>query len=118
MYIKSTYKNIIISLIQKKKIVQNKKAALHTILQLSGKRYLNKSKKKNLNYAIHQLSQNIIKKFKFKQQQIFMRIYFSGLNKGLQLLKKLPRKKFKILSIINRTPLPFNGCRGKKVKRR
>jgi ribosomal protein S11 len=112
IYIKSTYKNIIIT------VIYRKKTKLKTLLQLSSKRFINKAKKRFFGYSLKILADKIKNKFKFVKNNIFVRIYFSGISKGLRLLKKLPKRKFKILTIINRTPLPFNGCRGKKLRRR
>lgn len=112
-YIKSTYKNTLITLVEK----QNN--SLKTIMQLSTKRYLNKAKKQYYTYGLNQILQCIIKKFNQKNLLVYFRIYIKGFNnQSLRLFKKLPKKNFRILTIIDQTFIPFNGCRGKKVKRR
>lgn len=114
IHIKSTYKNTILTLVQK--ISSKTEKQYKTILQLSTKRFLTKSKKQNQMLALSKIQFLINQKF-LTYDKIFFRVYFSGVSNGLKLLKKLPRK-FKLIALINETPTPFNGCRSKKLKRR
>lgn len=114
IHIKSTYKNNLITLVQK--ITTKTEKQYKTVLQLSTKRFITKSKKQNQVFALSKI-QNLINQKFLTYEKVFFRVYFSGVSNGLKLLKKLPRK-FKLIALINKTPIPFNGCRNKKPKRR
>lgn len=72
---------------------------------------------RNNPYTLQKLATKVIKKFHEKNIH-FTIIKIKGFGFGrYQLIKNL-KKKLKISLIIEATPIPFNGCRPKKCKRK
>ena len=110
LYINCALKNTIFSL-------TNEKGQLYK--QWSSKSFKKKANlKKNSPYNIHFISYKIQKFLNFKKIR-FIKIYIKGKGTGrYNFNKNLYKKNIKILFIYDRTNLPFNGCRSKKLKRR
>ena len=77
------------------------------------------SKKKNNINNFKQIS-FLIRKEIVKNKLKILKIFVKGIGKGrYYILKSLKKKrKLKIYMVFDRTPIPFNGCRLKKQKRR
>lgn len=109
LYIKADFKNTIISLT---KIDGN------VLKQWSTKSFKKKKHKKNTPYNL-QLIASKINKFIIKLKINRINIFIKGIGFGrYYILKNINKKKIKIKSIFDKTPIPFNGCRKKKQKRR
>nr|YP_009327259.1 ribosomal protein S11 [Aphanomyces invadans]AOQ30676.1 ribosomal protein S11 [Aphanomyces invadans] len=77
-----------------------------------------KNLKKNTPYNIHFISYKI-RKYLILNKIRFLKIFIKGRGIGrYNFNKNLKKKNIKILFIFDRTNLPFNGCRSKKLKRR
>lgn len=113
IYIKSTLKNTIITGINPK--------TNSLLFQFSSQSYPINTKKKNNIYILQKLCNKIKLKFyelNFNTKSIVLLIYINGIGRGrFQVLKNL-RQNFKIYSITDITPRPFNGCKVKKQKRK
>ena len=110
IYIKCTLKNTLISVTDFD----------HNLLyQTSSKSYKAKMKRKNNAYVLHQLALEIINELKKSNiKKKYLRIYIKGVGAGRYNIIKHLKRKFKILLIEDRTNVPFNGCRPKKIKRK
>lgn len=110
LYINCILKNTIFSL-------TNEKGQLYK--QWSSKSLKKKTNlKKNAPYNIHFISYKI-RKFIINKKIRFLKIFIKGKGAGrYNFNKNLKKKTIKILFIFDRTNLPFNGCRAKKLKRR
>lgn len=109
IYLTCTYKNTLITIFSsttKKKI-----------LQISSRSFPIKIKKKNNPYILQKMSFYIIRHLK-KMKCKNIKIFINGIGRGRYHIIKYLSKKFKILIITDRTPVPFNGCKNKKQKRR
>ncbi len=74
--------------------------------------------KKNTPYNIRFISYKI-RKYLILNKIRFLKIFIKGRGTGrYNFNKNLKKKNIKILFIFDRTKLPFNGCRAKKLKRR
>lgn len=109
LYIKASLKNTIISLT---KINGN-------VLKQWSTKSLKKTKfKKNTPYNVQLITYNINQFIKTKKIQK-LNIYLNGTGLGrYNVLKNFKKKNIKINYIFDRTSIPFNGCRQKKMKRR
>jgi small subunit ribosomal protein S11 len=109
LYIKASLKNTIISLT---KINGN-------VLKQWSTKSLKKTKfKKNTPYNVQLITYNINQFIKIKKIKK-LNIYLSGTGLGrYNVLKNFKKKNIKIDYIFDRTAIPFNGCRQKKMKRR
>ena len=108
IYVKCTYKNTIITVTNSKK---------ETILQKSTRGYDLKMKRKNNPFILNKISTEINDKliaYKYKQLGIFI----EGVGTGRYFFLKNFSKNFKIRFIVDKTRIPFNGCRAKKKKRK
>lgn len=110
LYINCFLKNTIFSL-------TNEKGQLYK--QWSTKSFKKKiNLKKNSSYNIYFISYKI-RKYLFLKKIRFLKIFIKGKGIGRYYFKKYLKKKYiKILFIYDRTNIPFNGCRSKKLKRR
>lgn len=110
LYINCILKNTIFSL-------TNEKGQLYK--QWSSKSLKKKTNlKKNSSYNIHLISYKIRKYLIFNKIK-FLKIFIKGNGIGrYNFNKNLKKKNIKILFIHDRTNIPFNGCRSKKLKRR
>ena len=107
VYIQCTLKNTLITVTNENK---------EPVFQISSKSLLKKSKRRNSPYILYETTQQLIKKLK-ESNCATLSIIIRGIGSGrYNVIKHL--RKFKILSIEDRTFLPFNGCRPKKTKRR
>ena len=109
LHIKSSLKNTIISLT---KLNGN-------LLQQWSTKSLKKTKfKKNTPYNVQLITYKINQYLKIKKIKK-INIYLNGTGLGrYNVLKNLKKKNLKIGYIFDKTSLPFNGCRKKKMKRR
>lgn len=109
IYIKCTLKNTHITLThpQTGKI----------LLQTSSRSYPLKIKKKNNVYILQKISQQVIDQLKLLQCKN-IKIIIKGIGRGRYNIVKHLFQKFNIVSIKDQTPVPFNGCRPPKIKRR
>jgi len=108
IYVKCTYKNTIITVTNSKK---------ETILQKSTRGYNLKMKRKNNPYILSKISNEIKEKLiSHKYQQLG--IFINGIGSGRFFFLKNFSKKFKIRFIVDKTRIPFNGCKPKKKKRK
>jgi small subunit ribosomal protein S11 len=73
--------------------------------------------KKNSPFNIHFLTYKI-KKYLFLKKIKYLKIFIKGKGLGRYNFNRNLKKKIKILFIYDKTNLPFNGCRPKKLKRR
>lgn len=109
LYINCTTKNTLFTLTNNKQ---------ETIYQISSRSSKIKDLKKNSPYVVQNVSTEL-SKIIIKSGIKYLKCYIKGLGLGrYNFLKSLQKRKIKILYIKDRTPLPFNGCRPKKVKRR
>ncbi len=109
LHVKNAIKNTIISLTKDNGEV---------LRQWSTKSLKKTRFKKNTPYNIQLIVYKINKYIKLKKIKR-LKINFNGSAFGrYNILKNLQKKYIKIDSIIDRTPIPFNGCRQKKMKRR
>jgi small subunit ribosomal protein S11 len=109
LYIKASLKNTIISLT---KINGN------VLKQWSTKSLKKTNFKKNTPYNVQLITYNINQFIKIKKIKK-LNIYLSGTGLGrYNVLKNFKKKNIKIDYIFDRTAIPFNGCRQKKMKRR
>ena len=108
LYVKSSIKNTLISLTKKN----------GNVLKQWSTKALKKTKfKKNTTYNIQLIIYKIneyLKKKKIKK----INIYLKGLGVGKRNILKNLDKKIKIGFIFDKTPISFNGCRKKKIKRK
>ncbi len=108
IHIKSTLKNTLVSIKQKDFL----------LLQISSKSLPKvKNQKSNNFYTLKELSKEIINVIK-KKGCTQLRIYIKGTGMGRNIIIRALSYKFSIISIHDLTPIPFNGCRPKKQKRR
>lgn len=109
LYIKASYKNTIISLT---------KLNGNVVKQWSTKSLKVQSFRKNTPYNIQLITEQI-NEFIEKKNITQLNIYYNGFSYlRSKVLYKLNTKKVNINHIFERTPIPFNGCRKKKKKRR
>ncbi len=109
LHIKCTLKNTIISLTK-----NNGKV----IKQWSTKSLKKTRFKKNTPYNVQLIVYKINKFIQLKKIRK-INICFNGTGLGrYNILKNLKKRKIKIGNILDKTPIPFNGCRTKKMKRR
>jgi small subunit ribosomal protein S11 len=74
--------------------------------------------KKNTPYNVQLITYKLNNYLKIKKIKK-INIFFNGIGLGRRnILKNLKIKKIKIKHIFDKTSIPFNGCRKKKVKRR
>ena len=109
LYVKCSLKNTIISLTKRN----------GEVLKQWSTKSLKKTKfKKNTPYNVQLLTYQINQYIKMKKIKR-LNIHFNGTGLGkYNVLKNLKKKNLKIGYIFDKTSLPFNGCRQKKVKRR
>ena len=109
LYIKSSLKNTIISLT---KINGN-------LLKQWSTKSLKKTKfKKNTPYNVQLITYQINQYIRIKKIKK-LNIFLNGTGVGrYNVLKNLKKQNLKIGYVFDKTPLPFNGCRQKKMKRR
>jgi small subunit ribosomal protein S11 len=109
LHIKCTLKNTIISLTKN----------TGEVLKQWSTKSLKKTKfKKNTPYNVQLIVYKINKYIQLKKIKK-LNIYFKGNGLGrYNILKNLKKKKIKIRSLLDKTSIPFNGCRQKKMKRR
>lgn len=88
------------------------------LYQTSSRSYDLKIKKKNNPYVLQKIAFLIIKKFSTSKHNKKIKIIIKGFGTGRYYLIKYLKRKFKIHSILDKTHLPFNGCKSKKQKRR
>ncbi len=109
LHIKSALKNTLISLTKNN----------GEVLKQWSTKSLQKSRfKKNTPYNVQLIVYKINKYIKLKKiERLKISLNGNGLGR-FNILKNLQKKKIIIDSIIDKTPIPFNGCRVKKMKRR
>jgi small subunit ribosomal protein S11 len=109
LHVKCSLKNTIISLTKNN----------GNVLKQWSTKSLKKTKfKKNTPYNVQLMVYKINKYIQLKKIQK-LNIFLSGTGLGrYNILKNLKKKKIKIGSIFDKTSIPFNGCRQKKMKRR
>lgn len=109
LHIKCTLKNTIISLTKN----------TGEVLKQWSTKSLKKSKfKKNTPYNVQLIIYKINKFIQFRKIKR-LNIHFKGTGLGrYNILRNLKKKKIKIGFIFDKTSIPFNGCRVKKMKRR
>jgi small subunit ribosomal protein S11 len=109
LHIKCSLKNTIISLTKN----------TGEVLKQWSTKALKKSKfKKNTPYNVQLIVYKINKYIQLKKIQK-LNIHLNGTGLGrYNILKNLKKKKIKIGYIFDRTSMPFNGCRIKRMKRR
>lgn len=109
LHIKCTLKNTIISLTKN----------TGEVLKQWSTKSLKKTKfKKNTPYNVQLIIYKINKYIQLKKIKK-LNILFKGTGLGrYNILKNLKKKKIKIGYIFDKTSMPFNGCRIKKMKRR
>lgn len=109
LHIKNNLKNTIISLTK------------HTgeLLQQWSTKSLKKTKfKKNTPYNVQLIVYKVNKYIKLKKIK-HLKIILNGNGLGRHnIFRNIQKKNIKISSIIDKTPIPFNGCKLKKQKRR
>lgn len=115
IHITSTIKNTLVTMT---KLGPDNKV----FFQISSRGYPIKMRKKNNAYILQKMSMQIIAQVK-KLKKARAHIFIKGVGQGRYnvvkyLSSKNLSKKLKIISINDRTPIPFNGCRPKKQKRR
>lgn len=111
IHITSTIKNTLVTLVDPS---QTKPKVL---LQITSRGYPIKMKKKNNAYILQKMSMQIVEQVKnIKNVQAL--IIIKGTGQGRHNLIKYLTKNLKIVAIFDKTPIPFNGCRPKKQKRR
>ena len=108
LYIKCSFKNTIISLTKND----------GKVLKQWSTKSLKKTKfKKNTPYNVQLIVYKINKFIELKKIKR-LNIHFQGSGLGrFNILKNLRRKKIKIGYVFDQTPVPFNGCRKRKMKR-
>jgi small subunit ribosomal protein S11 len=109
LYIKSSLKNTIISLT---------KTNGNLLKQWSTKSLKKTKFKKNTPYNVQLIAYQLNKYIKLKKIKK-LNIFLNG--KGLgryNILRNLKKPNLKIGYLVDKTPIPFNGCRKKKMKRR
>lgn len=109
LYIRSTLKNTIITVIKTEPKTK--------YFQISSQSFPTKLKKKNNLYVLQQISNQLVNKLKQEKGQN-IKIIFNGTGKGRYTILKHLIQKFNIIAITDTTPIPFNGCRPSKIKRR
>nr|YP_009167035.1 ribosomal protein S11 [Pythium insidiosum]YP_009167059.1 ribosomal protein S11 [Pythium insidiosum]BAS30596.1 ribosomal protein S11 [Pythium insidiosum]BAS30620.1 ribosomal protein S11 [Pythium insidiosum] len=109
LHVKCSLKNTIISLTKNN----------GNVLKQWSTKSLKKTKfKKNTPYNVQLMVYKINKYIQLKKIQK-LNIFLSGTGLGrYNILKNLKKKKIKIGAIFDKTSIPFNGCRQKKMKRR
>jgi small subunit ribosomal protein S11 len=109
LHVKSNLKNTILSLTQINGL----------LLKQWSTKSLKKTKfKKNTPYNVQLIVYQINQYIKIKKIKK-LNIFFNGTGLGrYNILKNLKKKQFKIGYIFDKTTIPFNGCRQKKMKRR
>lgn len=109
LHIKCTLKNTIISLTKN----------TGEVLKQWSTKSLKKSKfKKNTPYNVQLIVYKINKYIQLKKIRK-LNIHLKGTGLGrYNILKNLKKKKIKIGYIFDKTSIPFNGCRIKKMRRR
>lgn len=109
LHIKCTLKNTIISLTKN----------TGEVLKQWSTKSLKKSKfKKNTPYNVQLIVYKINKYIQLKKiRKINIHLNGTGLGR-YNILKNLKKRKIKIGYIFDKTSIPFNGCRIKKMKRR
>jgi small subunit ribosomal protein S11 len=109
LHIKCTLKNTIISLTKN----------TGEVLKQWSTKSLKKTKfKKNTPYNVQLIVYKINRYIQLRKVKK-LNIYIKGNGLGrYNILKNLNKKKIKIRSLSDRTSIPFNGCRKKKMKRR
>lgn len=109
LHIKCTLKNTIICLTKKN----------GNLLKQWSTKSLKKTKfKKNTPYNVQLIIHKINKYIKIKKIKK-INIYIKGTGLGrFNILKNLKKKNLKIGYIFDKTSIPFNGCKIKKIKRR
>lgn len=109
LYVQNAIKNTIISLTKNNGEV---------LKQWSTKSLKKTRFKKNTPYNVQLIVYKINKYIKLKKiKRLKINLNGSALGR-YNILKNLQKKYIKIDSILDRTPIPFNGCRQKKMKRR
>lgn len=109
LYVQNAIKNTMISLTKNNGEV---------LKQWSTKSLKKTRFKKNTPYNVQLIVYNINKYIKSKKIKR-LKINLKGSAFGrYNILKNLQKKYIKIDSIVDKTPIPFNGCRQKKMKRR
>lgn len=109
LYIKSNYKNTIISLT---KINGN-------VLKQWSAKALNKSKSKKNTPTNLILLSTLINNYLLINKVKKLNIYLNGLGYGRSyILSNINKKKIQIQFVFDQTSISFNGCRKKKKKRR
>jgi small subunit ribosomal protein S11 len=108
LHVKSTLKNTIISLT---------KNTGNVLKQWSTKSLKKTRFKKNTPYNVQLIVYKINKYIQLKKiQKINIHLNGTGLGR-FNILKNLQKKKIKIGYIFDKTSIPFNGCRVRKMKR-
>jgi small subunit ribosomal protein S11 len=109
LHVKSNFKNTIISLTKNN----------GNVLKQWSTKSLKKTKfKKNTPYNVQLIIYKINKYIQLKKIQK-LNIHLSGTGLGrYNILKNLKKRKIKVGTIFDKTSIPFNGCRQKKMKRR
>lgn len=108
VYIKSTLKNTLVTVKQNNSV----------ILQISSKSLPKiKNQKPNNFHTLKELSKEIVNVIR-RKDSFQLKIFIKGVGIGKSILIKNLSYNFLILSIHDLTPIPFNGCRPKKQKRR
>jgi small subunit ribosomal protein S11 len=89
----------------------------NTLIYYSSGKLGFKGAKRSTSHASESIFQQIIK-YCLSLGIKSVLLYFNGLGYNLKtFVKPLSSNKIKIFSIINNTPIPYNGCRKPKVRR-
>ena len=109
LYIKSNLKNTILSLTKLN----------GDLLKQWSTKSLKKTKfKKNTPYNVQLITYKMNQFINIKKIKK-INVYLNGTGVGrYNVLRNLKSKKLKVGYVFDKTPLPFNGCRKKKTKRR
>ena len=121
--LKKTKQNLILSNLHIKCSLKNTLISLTkengNVLKQWSTKSLKKTKfKKNTPYNVQLIVYQINQYIKIKKIKK-LNIHFNGTGLGrYNILRNLQKKKIKIGYIFDKTSIPFNGCRQKKIKRR